>query len=196
MSAQDRIDAISRQIAQQGKRDPALQQFRVATTCPPSTRLYVRAGVMWNVYPGDGYAWDLPSATVDLSDNSNIYGTDTSPLYDHDQSYQITFDTAYYYRVYTLLIKMPYDTATGIEWRLVDLEIEAEFATAGEAEAAWSGTVAEDMLAWFQGFPLCGLILRNDGTVGVPGAIQPIDSINRGRSYLWPRDVRPLEYRA
>jgi len=36
--------------------------------------------------------------------------------------------------------------------------------------------------------------LRNDGQAGVPGAILPVDVVNRGRSYLWPRDVRPRKY--
>jgi len=41
------------------------------------------------------------------------------------------------------------------------------------------------------GMPLCGVILRNDGTLGPGRFFQPVDAVNRGRSYLWPRDARP-----
>lgn len=41
------------------------------------------------------------------------------------------------------------------------------------------------------GIPLCGIILRNNGTTGTGRHFMPIDAVNRGRSYTWPRDLRP-----
>lgn len=41
------------------------------------------------------------------------------------------------------------------------------------------------------GMPLCGIILRNNGTTGTGRHFLPIDAVDRGRSYTWPRDLRP-----
>ena len=41
------------------------------------------------------------------------------------------------------------------------------------------------------GIPLCGIILKNNGTTGTGRHFLPIDAVNRGRSYTWPRDLRP-----
>lgn len=42
------------------------------------------------------------------------------------------------------------------------------------------------------GMPLCGIILRNNGTTGTGRHFMEIDAVDRGRSYTWPRDLRPV----
>jgi hypothetical protein len=189
-----RIQAAARAVEGPEAGDWGAFYFLPAPSCPPDTRVHVRGGRLWQVW--DGVPWLIPSGAADLADpaGSGVWGATTSPLYSPSEHYIISFDTAGYYRVYTLVVKVPADA--GMEFYLVDLEAEAEFATAAEAEAAWPGTASWDTEAWYQGFPVCGLVLRNDGRAGTPGAILDIDRVNRGRSYIWPPDCRPLDYLA
>jgi len=38
--------------------------------------------------------------------------------------------------------------------------------------------------------PLAAIVLKNNGIVNAVGEIEPIDAVNRGRSYMW-KDLRP-----
>jgi len=124
-----------------------------------------------------------------------------------------------WYRGGVLLLLLPdaEDQPTEGDWRLRLHCYSEEYATPGEAEerlVAWLSGSANVSFAYdpsgnywplpmvyagvpgtyvYQdsGMPLCGVILRNDGNVGGGRFFMPIDACNRGRSYTWPRDLRP-----
>jgi hypothetical protein len=110
----------------------------------------------------------------------------------------IAFANANYYLAYVLDLAPPatVTTPTYEDWTFVLVGSNSEFVTAAEAEADM-----EEYAMWLErpwaeggtwkGYPLCGLVLRNDGTPGPGGHIRPIEKINRGGSYIWPTDLRP-----
>ena len=165
-------------------------RFRVAPSCPPDKRLHVRGGLTYASPGAWGYdfsylAWDIPNLTADLEDEDQV-GVD------------ITFATADYYLSYVLilLIPDPPEDPSPSDWIFNLKGSGTEYATAAEAEddlvshmaaqTVWPDPGVED-----SGSPLCGLVLHNDGTTGAGCHILPVDPINRGRSYMWPTDLRP-----
>jgi len=138
----------------------------------------MRAGLLWNPYPGDYYGWDIRSGTVDLADPDSL-------------GEGIEFSTAHYYRAYILFLSVPPDIDNPT---YVIASSLSEFATSAEAEQDLIDYLATDSMWNVLGHPLCGLILRNNGTTGDGCPILPVDYMNRGRSYMWPTDLRPLDY--
>ena len=194
-----RIKRLERTNQQQAQRaeDWAWYQFRVSPTCPPSQRVYVRGGLLWNPYPGDYYAYQVPDATCDLCDAEQTFANYyTQDNWDYTNTPYFVWTNAYYYKVFALLLRLHDFDPDNLTFILCELEDwTAEYATAAEAEAAWSGTLTDWQEAWYtDAHPLCGLILRNDGRTGTGCYFQPVDVVNRGGSYIWPRDIRPLDY--
>ena len=171
-------------------------QFSVSPSCPPDKRLHMRGGrnaCSWNRgFPAWDYAeervYTVPDLVADLADPSNV-----TPV--------PTFTTAYYYQPFMLCLRLPAvaeQPAAG-DWSFYLHGDLSEFETAGEAELYMHNPNFLNYNLWDTNgeigstYQLCGVILRNDGQIGVLGAFQPIDVINRGRSYLWPRDLRPRQ---
>ena len=152
--------------------DPEHFQFRIACSCPPDKRIHMRGGLMYNANTRDG--WFVESTTIDLTNDSQV-------------GLIFNFDNAnYYLSCYVRLT----DGGSSAPYTFGIVGDGVEYATSGEAEQALID-YAELGFAWGSAYPLCGIILRNDGNALTDHAFLPIDPINRGRSYLWPRDWRP-----
>ena len=166
--------------------------LRVAPTCPPSQSVHVRggriyAGYNWGAAAFDDYeerAYTVPDLTADLTEAAAV-----------------SFVTAGYYQFFFLELKLPAvveEPAAG-DWSFYLHGTGDELATAGDAEQWMDSYDFQHSSPWDEGalglaYPLCGVVLRSDGRTGVDGAFLPVDVVNRGRSYLWPRDVRPNQY--
>lgn len=172
-------------------------EFKVTPTCPPSKRLQMRGGLGYFAYQAAAYAdynyrcYTVPDKTVDLADDEQV-------------AIDVGFTNANWYKCYVLLLALP---ATGTEPAAADWsfvlwgdEVETETATEAESHMAWDTLVqshpwkSSTTTPTYHGYPLAGIILRNNGTVGAGCPILAIDRLNRGRSYLWPADVRPRWY--
>lgn len=187
-----------RRIEQQRKRqereaanvaEPNWYVCRVTPTCPPSPAVYMRGGQIYysssdsfSAYRRRTYV--APSLLADLTD-ADLMGTD------------ITFTQSGYYLAYVLVLAKPAVVQSPAEedWSFLLVGSGDEFATAGEAEDDMEREAMWQQLPWAsggtRGLPLCGLILRNNGTLGGGGQVLPVDRLNRGQSYVWPADLRP-----
>jgi hypothetical protein len=170
-------------------------ELRVAPSCPPDKQIHLRGGRIylgynwgWAIY--DDYeqrAYTVPDLSADLSDVDSV-------------AINITFTNADYYQFFFLQLQLPAvveEPAEG-DWSFYLHGTLDEFETAGEAEEWLDSYDFQRSSPWDEGsegtcYPLCGVVLRNDGQVGVSGAFLPIDMVNRGRSYIWPTDMRPLQ---
>jgi hypothetical protein len=124
---------------------------------------------------------------------------------------ELTWAQSGWYRGGVLLLLLPGTEENPAEndWRLRLSCFQEEYATPGEAESrlmAWCNE-ADIYDSWNynywpnpvvvadhyreSGMPLCGIILRNNGTIGTGQFFLPIDVVSRGQSYTWPRDFRP-----
>ena len=149
-------------------------QFRIACACPPSTTLYMRGGLMYNYDPtGDG--WYVQNDAIDFTDSTQIGRT-------------FAFTSANYYLMGIVMIDF-FGNPDPYEYNFYSSGTEHE--TAAEAEQELTTYWFNVRAIWGSSYPLCGVILRNDGVTGAGTHILPIDPINRGRSYVWPRDMRP-----
>lgn len=168
--------------------------LRVSPSCPPDKRVHLRGGLAYCSYQSAGLvynqrAYTIPSLTADLADASQVV-------------VDVTFANANWYLAYVLLLQLPAteEEPTESDWSFWLWGTGTELETAGEAEAHMEWDTLAESDPWktvgneYHGYPLCGLILRNDGTVGSGCNILPVDVMNRGRSYTWPRDVRPRRY--
>lgn len=133
-------------------------------------------------------AYTLPDLTIDLTDAEQV-------------TTDVTFSNAGWYLCYALLLTMPLSVTApeAGDWTFWLFGDDVEIETAQEAESYMAIHTLVDRGPWgwgfaFQGYPLAGLILRNDGTIGPGCPILPVDLINRGRSYLWPPDIRPKRF--
>lgn len=172
--------------------DPSWYALLSAPTCPPSRQIRVHGGVAWcdESAFGEDYSnrcYTIPDLTCDLDDADSVVTA-------------LEFRNALYYQSYTLVLLIPIDTLenpAASDWQFRLVGSGSEFATAGEAEHGLE-TFMLDNPAWPEhddpdgaGMVLCGLVLRNNGITGPGANILPIDRLNRGRSYLWPSDLRP-----
>ena len=170
--------------------------LKASPSCPPDKRLRVHGGpnfCSWN--RGDA-SWDyaehrvytVPNLVADLSDPDSVYTT-------------VTFSNAGWYKSYFFCLRLPAvaEEPTVDDWSFYLHGTEDEFKTTTEAEM-WTHRGdflnhnyldRDSSMRIGSTYQLCGVILRNDGRTGIAGAILPIDVINRGRSYVWPRDIRP-----
>lgn len=160
--------------------EPLSDHFRVSVSCPPDTRVHVRGGNVWEggIWIGIGNGYYIESYTTDFASPDTIDG------------FEGNFANANYF-MGVVFGRAFYGEDNFVIWS------GDEFATAGEAEQDIQD-VALLMDPWYGddyngGLPLCGIVLQNNGQVGVNGAVLPIDAVNRGRSYYW-RDLRPRHY--
>lgn len=173
-----------RELEQQQQRKAAWDnlyvhyEFLVAPSCPPGKVVYIRAGTA-----SSSRGEYLAPQIADFTDLYNMVDG-------------FSFANAYWYRPLILCFDsgwvLYHDDPSMVPTYYTsqyDNVLGDEVATAQEAEAqidAWMN----GSLDWFyQRFPLWGIVLRNTGIVGANGELQPIDKINRGRSYLY-RDCR------
>lgn len=158
----------------------------------------------------EGRAWTVPTQSYDLSDDHNEVSTAYVSRAD-PSTIPLHFANAYWYKPATLLLLVPdeLENPSASDWRLWLLCAgeEYEYETAAEAEQldfqsfdidnsywpdpeGYTGAPLYDYFPRQAGMPLCGVILRNDGVIGYGRNFQSIDMVNRGRSYLWPTDLR------
>ena len=144
---------------------------------------YVTAGyfgVAWGDYWHRAYT--IPDLSAELDDPTSV-------------SIDVSFTTANWYKFFILCLKLPtvLENPTANDWLFHLVETGDEFETPGEAEAWFNSDTFRDTEPWDgqYGYPLCGLVLKNDGTLGSGCPILPVDLVNRGRSYMWPTDLRP-----
>lgn len=146
----------------------------ISASCPPDTKIQMRGGWLADspaAGPTFGGIWWVGPDTYDLADpgvceNSHAF---TAPYY-------------YTYAALSLnqglrpgFVGNPiYLTWAGTEWSL-----------SSNAEDAAMADGAQSVPAWSRGAWLGLIIFRNNGVVGVPNAILPIEPINRGRSYIF-----------
>jgi len=161
-------------------------EFRIAVSCPPDKQLHMRGGLCYDApHAADGTStisrgWTVPSRTADFENESSV-GAD------------ITFANANYYLGYMLGLQLPddYNQPDAEDWNFALIGSGTEFANAADAEEDVLDYIENTFQAWDDAMPLCGVILKNNGTTGNGSKILPIDRINRGRSYIWPSDLRP-----
>lgn len=151
--------------------------FKVYPSCPPSTLVHARGGIMYESPDGPGFGRGI---IVEPGDAEFGLGglAGGAPA----------FTNAYYYRGTCLVID-------GVAWADSDVGLAFyhdvnEYATAAEAEEEVWPEVMDTWGPYLSELPLVLIILRNNGTTGSLGQIQEIDAVNRGRSYIY-HDVRP-----
>lgn len=150
--------------------------FMVSASCPPDNRIHIRGGWAWQ--PGNSYGGIYKS--TNLGDEAYVpwdyftYGRFVSAYWYLPivTTYPVSFDRIYAYNIGTI--------SAGLA--------PAEYETAAEAEVAierwWSDR------AWVYGVALPPLILRNNGNTTDEDQFMDIDPVNRGRSYIWQREMR------
>jgi hypothetical protein len=167
--------------------------LRVSPSCPPDKRLYMQGGLVYCTRDStfgsgtwDYRAYTVPSLVADLADPAQV-------------TVDVTFTNANWYKVYVLLLKRPLEAVepTATDWTFWLWGTDTELETSTEAEAHMTWETMHDSWPWYDfrddyhGYPLCGVVLRNDGNTGVSGAFLPVGFTNRGGSYQWPVDLRP-----
>lgn len=197
MSATNRLDKLTIREQRASAFVPGADWYllRVTPFCPPDKRLHLRGGrtnlgyntgwMVFDVY--EERAYTVPDLIADLADPASV-------------TTAVTFTNANYYQFFFLELRLPavVEEPTAADWSFYLHGTGDEFATAGEAEQWLNSYDFQHSSPWDHGangsaYPLCGVVLRNDGQVGVAGAFLPIDVINRNRSYTWPADVRPRQ---
>jgi len=164
-------------------------QFRISPTCPPSTSIVLRGGLIWNTANWvENWGWYIPSYTIDLTDTAKARWYNRTTY---------TFTNAGWYAPGSLV---PRAYSAGLsakeEWpdTVPDNSLYMkgttgafprvqEFETAAEAEER----LLEYEASWgeFWGPPTTGLIIRNNGNITESEQYLPVDPVNRGRSYLF-----------
>lgn len=166
----------------QVENDWSWDHFRVSPSCPPDRKIWMRGGLLYWSPSGFGATysykgWWLNSTQIDLADITKI-------------DVDVTFVNANYFLGYAVLLAVPSDpdnltfilNGTGVE-----------YSTAVDCENALVDALFTET-PWYYGYPLCAVVLKNDGIVGSGCNILPIDYVNRGRSYMFRPDIRPLEH--
>lgn len=165
-------------------------QFTVHPTCPPSVGFYVHGGRIAMIPSWDGVTYYLTSGTVDLQTHTESY-------------WDYVFTNANWYLPLYMTISWYYTAWDGGYAEVTDAVRFhgaepgpgfgywgggfVEYATAAEAEAAIDTDPPLPSTDYIieTGIPCCRLILRNNGNTTLPNQFQPVDAVNRGRSYLW-----------
>ncbi len=191
---QGRLDRLQREVNRAGAYVSGgdFYALRVAPFCPPDKRLHMRGG---RTYLGYNWGWavfddyeqrvyTVPDLIADLADPASV-------------TVDVTFSNAGYFQFFILELALPavVEEPETSDWGFYLHGTGAEFATEADAEESINSTTFQESEAWEHGadgsaYPLCGVVLQNDGQIEVSGAFLPIDVVNRGRSYIWPRDLR------
>ena len=139
-----------------------------STTQPASKIINVRGGVFWE--------WDSGAAT-------GRFRTLDDTIYDF--SGFGPFAAQYHFRWAVLQADV---SANPVTLRVFDSAVE--FGTEAEVvDDFWNNGPDEDLFTSY--IPLCAVVLRNDGNLGVAGAIENITLSDTNYSWLLARDLRP-----
>jgi len=190
-SAMDRqVRGLERQQQQRAgsvqNRD--MYEFTIAPTCPPSTSIVLRGGLIWNTAAlWNNWGWYIPSYVIDLTDTSKARWYNRTTY---------TFTNANWYALGLLWPRATVGLSAKEEWPDIvpDSSIYMigtigvspyveEFETAAGAEERLVEYARSRGTAY--GPPTTGLIVRNNGNTTGSEQYMPIDPINRGRSYLF-----------
>ena len=152
-------------------------QFKAAPSCPPDKRLHIRSG-----FPIPSIRW------TDIVDDYLIPDTICDFENVDETDMDLVFTNANYYLPLILCYYGPWLRDISTE-PIFDNVIGTEAETHTEAEAQIDGFLNGVRQWYYYRLPLCGVVLKNDGNTSVDYAIEPIDMVNRGRSYLY-RDAR------
>ena len=162
--------------------DDRWYNLRVTPSCPPDKNLHIRTGIVnpsgrWGVIVQDDFIPDI------VCDFENVDETQMS----------LNFTNADYYLGIILCYAgdwAAYRTlGAAYEEPIFDNVIGNEVATAAGAEAEIDAFLNGNTQWYYYRVPLWGIVLKNDGNTGIDYAILPVDTVNRGRSYLY-RDAR------
>lgn len=192
--ANRRLVNIEKQAAVKKSSTPGHQydQFRVSPTVPPSTAVIIRPGMVYT----DVGTWFYLDMDGNIPQNTADFGNPTTS----EMEVAVNFSTSgafvglvFGYDYEYLSTREP--IGLGYTYKYIIRGGVTEFATALEAETYITDNLYNggESFQYQYGLPLWALVLKNNGTTGVDGAVLPIDAINRGRSYLF-RDVRPRYY--
>ena len=184
------IDRRIQRLERQGQREAGFElpgrwyELRVAPSCPPDKRLHIRGGI---VTPSGYWGYVIQNDFVlDWICDFENDGETQMDLIFSNANYYLPIILCYYWE---WVAYYHYYLAEQYAEPVFDNVIGIEVETSSEAEAqidAWMNGYTQ----WYQEtMPLWGVVLKNDGATGVQYAIEPIDAVNRGRSYLY-RDVR------
>lgn len=197
-SLHPRLRKLERQATKAGTREEnyGAWTFVCAPSLPPDRRVHMRGGWVYE----NGY-W-VPNGGLRAIDGVADFASEASfhvQTYGDAVPYSGAFVQAFYYLAYILCwdhenfygATYGNDTgppAVGETWFNVCGD-QVEYPTAAQAENSILDVLGTQDV-YQERMPLRAVILHNDGQVGVTGAVQPIDAVNRGRSYLW-LDLRP-----
>ena len=183
------LDKRLRRLEQQGARDSAHEpdtiwyQLSVSASCPPNKSVHIHSGIatptsLW----GGIINYDfIPNTVCDFENEAETQ----MDLVFSNAGYFLPVILCYYWEWISYAHYWPEDYGEPV----FDNVIGTEVATATEAEAQIDGFL-NGVEQWYNyRMPIHGVVLQNDGNVGVMKAILPIDQTNRGRSYLY-RDAR------
>lgn len=165
-----------KQYASNAPRGDMQYEFRVAPSCPPDKRLHIRSGiavpsVRWSAFIEDDY---IPYTICDFENQGET---------DMDLSFT---NAGHYLPIILCYAQAWLDDRTEPIFNNV---AGTETATALDAEGQIDGFLNGVENWYYERLPLCGVILKNNGYVDVSYAIEPIDAVPRGRSYIY-RDAR------
>jgi len=181
----NRIERLETQQRREAVLEPNAKWYELSVSpyCPPDKRVHIRGGVatasqQWGFIINNDFLLDQ------VCDFENEPETQMA-LNFTNASYYLGLILCYYsdWVGYNRALGPPYDIP------VFDNVIGTEVATAAEAEAEIDAFLNGNTQWYNTRMPLWGIVLRNDGQVGVNYAILPIDKVNRGRSYLY-RDAR------
>ena len=179
-----RVAQLEKQATQEtaSAPDDLWYEFLAAPSCPPDKRIHIRGGISslsgrWGWIVNDDF---IPDTVCDFENEA-------------ETQLQLIFSNAGYFLPLLLCYYgewVSYRTVSeAYEEPIFDCVVGIEVETAAEAEAQIDAFLNGYTQWYYYRLPIWGVVLQNDGNVGVPYAISPIDQVNRGRSYLY-RDAR------
>ena len=162
--------------------DDRWYNLMIAPSCPPDKRLHIRNGIVnpsgrWGFIMQDDFIPDticdfenVDETQMDLNFTNADYYLGIILCYAGDWAAYRTLGAAY-------------------EEPVFDNVVGSEVATAAGAEAQIDAFLNGVDQWYYYRVPLWGVVLKNDGVVGVNYAILPVDDVYRERSYMY-RDAR------
>ena len=157
-----------------------MYEFTISPTCPPSTSIIFRGGLIWRTAAGtNSYGWYIPSYEVDLTDPYITYSSSVCPNAYWYYAVNIVPNT-YYLPGLTAKEEWP---ETAPERSIYFREVSEWVETAATAEN--NVLRNERSSGQFYGPCTTSVILRNNGNTVDINQYMPIDPVNRGRSYLF-----------
>lgn len=192
MSRISYLDSQLQRLSREWSAKKAYSQFqqydeqRASPSCPPDFCIHIRGGWLTSGLGDQVRTPDLVEFfgdPVDLPSGADSAGGVGA------------FTNADYYKAVVVCRSHLWDateeqfgTYATVNWVVGNLRTEYSTAQCAEAYSDW---FLRNTIDYYYGYPICIVILKNDGVTGAANHILPIDAVNRGRSYLW-RDIRPL----